>query len=94
MFLSSVPAPRPPFPAPLTACGFGDPHLPRLLPTLNLYASDDHKIGPAGAYQVAEQPLGGLVTRVLESCEELCGGAAVLKVLKYAVPTYSSINAV
>lgn len=73
------------------------PYLPRLLPTLNLYIDDDKKIGVNGAYQMAEETLGSVVTRVLETCEELCGGnnwKPVCKVIKYCIPTYSSINAV
>mmetsp|Transcript_1459 Transcript_1459/g.2557 ORF Transcript_1459/g.2557 Transcript_1459/m.2557 type:complete len:309 (+) Transcript_1459:28-954(+) len=73
------------------------PYLPRLLPTLNLYTEDSKKIGPNGAYQMADEPLGGLVVKVLETCEEMCGGQnwrPVLKVIKYCIPTYSSINAV
>lgn len=66
------------------------PYLPRILPTLNIYSADDHKVGPDGAYQVAGLSMSNLVTQVLETCEEL-GGAATYKTIKYAVPTYQSV---
>eukprot|EP00520_Triparma_pacifica_P004167 CAMPEP_0118641912 /NCGR_PEP_ID=MMETSP0785-20121206/5560_1 /TAXON_ID=91992 /ORGANISM="Bolidomonas pacifica, Strain CCMP 1866" /LENGTH=279 /DNA_ID=CAMNT_0006533439 /DNA_START=95 /DNA_END=930 /DNA_ORIENTATION=- len=47
------------------------PYLPRILPTLNIYCADDHKIGVDGAYQVAELSMSNLVMLVLETCEEL-----------------------
>mgnify|MGYP006088473965 FL=1 len=66
------------------------PYLSRILPTLNLYVGDKHRIGGAGAYQVAERSLGDLVTEVLECCETKVGAGAY-KVIKCCIPTYQSV---
>ena len=68
------------------------PHLSRLLPTVNLYVASTTKVGPDGAYQVAESSLMDLVTELLETCEKL-GPNGIYKIIKYAVPTYQSIKA-
>ena len=67
------------------------PYLNRLLPTLNLYISDKHKVGIDGAYQVAERSMSDLVTEVMEICEK-DGPPGVYKVIKYCVATYQSVN--
>ena len=64
------------------------PYLPRVLPTLNLYVDDSHRMGPEGCHQMAESNLSTLINMILEACENNCGNN-LYKVIKYAIPTYS-----